>query len=356
MFLRILLSPVLDANRVHINPFHNPNKRLAKINPRPSNPESLQEEKKESDAETTAAPTQRGGSVASSTRSKDSPTPARIQTKKSILTELEQRRQQGKIQRVPTYQEPDDATGRPIVGEAASLKESAPPKVIAPVASKECVPTPPLVKSLPLPPTGSTRSVPSSPPRIPPKDFMAEITVAISKHKSKESGVTSVTTTTDSTAAPDAATVPSEGPGAPLVVSAAASKESVDKDDENAAKSVAVEKGSPEEESNPVGVATESDELLVTSVETTEKVRSTSENTPEETLSIATTTTVEETKKDTVEDSTEVTTDDDIAVTTEEKNGLIVTSSASEVEVSAGSGFSFEKFCFGLNLGTADSN
>lgn len=60
-------------------------------------------------------------------------------------------------------------------------------------------------------------------------------------------------------------------------------------------------------------------------------------------------------KEDIAEDVTEVTDGEGDTVVREEKGGLVVTSSASEVEVSAGSNYFCEKFCCGLTLATAGS-
>lgn len=59
-------------------------------------------------------------------------------------------------------------------------------------------------------------------------------------------------------------------------------------------------------------------------------------------------------KEDASKDGTE-TTEGDGDILREEKEGLVVTSSASEVEVTAGSGFFGGKFCCGLTLATAGS-
>mmetsp|Transcript_2243 Transcript_2243/g.4440 ORF Transcript_2243/g.4440 Transcript_2243/m.4440 type:complete len:280 (-) Transcript_2243:443-1282(-) len=278
-----------------------------------------------------------------SKRPKDIQMSAPTNAKKGILAELEERRQQGKLQRVPTYQEPED--------DESNESASAPLTVNATAAAKESVPPPPaLTKTLPA--TGSAHSVPPTPPRIPSTstDFMAEVKAAIAKKeslrslRSKESDVVAASASKESTTA---APIVVAAASAPPAVAAVALRESIKKEIE--------ENVTPKAESEPTLVASNSNEATTPS-ETTTTVESTPETKVETTPTAPITTPVEKAREDAAEDPTEVPTDGEDDAVTEETNGLIVVSSASEVEVSAGSGFSLEKFCCGLNLTTASSS
>ena len=255
-----------------------------------------------SQPEPTPPPLRKNDSLGSA-RSKASAVPPKKKPT-SIIDELVSRRNEGKLQRTPTFQPEEESTPAPLAAVASkdsTTNENAPPAV-SPAASKE------------------TASIP-----------------AVASVASKDSTTAAAQPTTIAAVASKEVSVV-----APAVASP---KESVEP-----APLVESVMATPEVTKTPTSEAqVDAPETVI--VDATPKVEDAAvEKQDQEPPSF-----VAPKKEDIAEDATEATeTEGDVV--TEEKNGLVVTSSASEVEVSAGSGFNFcEKFCCGLTLTTAGS-